>query len=92
MAKKWNHHPTQVISEKYVEGITGTVYVIQTPNKIWDPTTVWHKNEKPMLIDQKKMGIVDDIDMYLINEKSQLIKIPENYKKELLKFDQRKLR
>lgn len=77
------------VSKKYAEGASGQVNLVQTPNKLWDPATVWHTQEKPTLSHLQKMGQISDIKIHVVDASSATQKLPESYIEQLLKFDQR---
>ncbi|WP_443112900.1 hypothetical protein [Herbaspirillum seropedicae] len=79
------------VSEKYANGASGVVNVVQTPEKLWDAGTVWHNSEKPLLMDLKKTtGQITDIKMHVVDLGGQSHPLSDNYIGDLLKFDQRK--
>ncbi|GJI96381.1 hypothetical protein RugamoR57_30990 [Duganella caerulea] len=79
----------QGVSEKYAEGTSGIVNVVQTPNKLWDPLTVWHNQEKPLLLDRLEQGKISDIQLHVVDLSSAPHQLSPNYIDQLLKFDQR---
>lgn len=77
------------VSRKYANGVTGDVTVIQTPNKLWDPTTIWHTQEKPTLAYLQEMGQVHDIKIRVVDAGSATHELSPGYTEKLLEFDQR---
>jgi hypothetical protein len=78
------------VSKKYAEAVTGDVNLVQTPDKIWDPRTVWHTQEKPTLNYLKKMGQVSDIKVHIVDASSATHPLSKGYIEQLLTFDQRR--
>jgi len=85
----WSSQLWEEASEKYAKGTSGVVNLVQTPNKLWDPTTIWHTREKPMLLDRMEQGKISDIKMYVVDLSSGTHGLPDTYINQLLKFDQR---
>lgn len=77
------------VSEKYAKSASGVVNVIQTPNKLWDPKTIWHTQEKPMLLDLVEQGQISEIRMHVVDLSSSARNLSDNYIEQLLDFDQR---
>jgi hypothetical protein len=77
------------LSEKYAKSTSGVVNVVQTPNKLWDPKTIWHTQEKPMLLDLVEQGQISEIRMHVVDLNSGTRNLSDNYIEQLLKFDQR---
>jgi len=77
------------VSEKYALGASGTVNVVQTPDKLWEPRTIWHNQEKPMLLDLMEEGQISDIKMHVVDLGSETHPLSNNYIDQLLEFDQR---
>jgi hypothetical protein len=77
------------VSEKYANAASGQVNVVQTPNKLWDPTTIWHTQEKPTLLYLQEMGQISDINIHVVDASSATKALPQNYVEQLLEFDQR---
>ena len=77
------------ISARYANGAVGKVILVQTPSKLWDPTTIWHTQEKPILNYLQEIGQVSGIDVHVVNTNSLTQKLSEGYVEQLLKFDQR---
>jgi hypothetical protein len=77
------------VSKKYAQGAVGDVNVIQTPNKLWDPTTVWHTQEKPALLDLRELGQIGDIKLHVVDGSSATRQLSKGYIDQLLEFDQR---
>ena len=77
------------VSKKYAEAATGQVNLIQTPNKLWDLTTVWHSQEKPTLAYLQRIGKVSDIKIHVVDASSATQQLPQGYIEQLLKFGQR---
>jgi len=80
----------QGVSEKYAEGTSGIVNVVQTPNKLWDPNTVWHNQEKPLLLDRLETGKISEIQLHVVDLGATTHQLSPNYIDQLLNFDQRK--
>jgi hypothetical protein len=77
------------VSEKYANAATGKVSLVQTPNKLWDPTTIWHTQEKPTLRFLQKMGQVSDINIHVVDLSASTHELSSGYAKQLLDFGQR---
>ena len=77
------------VSKKYAEAVTGQVNLVQTPAKLWDPTTIWHTQEKPTLTYLQKMGQIGDIKVHVVDGNSATNVLSQGYIEQLLKFDQR---
>jgi hypothetical protein len=75
------------VSSEYAKGATGEVNVIQTPAKLWDPTTIWHGKEKGALMDLQQVGQVDDINIHVLNSQLDPIQLPSGYVEDVLNFD-----
>ena len=78
------------VSQKYIQGASGNINLVQTPNKLWDPTTVWHNDEKPTALYLQKMGQIDNINIHVVDANSTTHELPQGYIDQLLDFDQRK--
>ena len=89
-APPWASQLWEEASEKYAKGTSGVVNLVQTPNKLWDPTTIWHTREKPMLLDRLEQGKISEIKMHVVDMNSSTHGLPETYTNQLLKFDQRR--
>lgn len=85
----WSADLWKSVSRKYAEGASGTVNVVQTPAKLWDPITIWHTQEKPLLLDLQEMGQIDNIYMHVVDGASGTHPLSPGYIEQLLKFDQR---
>lgn len=85
----WSSDLWKGVSKKYAQGAVGDVNVIQTPNKLWDPTTVWHTQEKPALLDLQELGQIGDIKLHVVDGSSATQQLPKGYIDQLLEFDQR---
>jgi hypothetical protein len=85
----WSSDLWKGVSKKYAQGAEGDVNVIQTPNKLWDPTTVWHTQEKPALLDLQELGQIGDIKLHVVDGSSATQQLPKGYIDQLLEFDQR---
>ncbi len=85
----WSSDLWKGVSKKYAQGAVGDVNVIQTPNKLWDPTTVWHTQEKPALLDLQELGQIGDIKLHVVDGSSATQELPKGYIDQLLEFDQR---
>lgn len=85
----WAGQLWEEASEKYAKDTSGVVNLLQTPNKLWDPTTIWHTREKPMLLDRLEQGKISEIKMHVIDLSSGAHRLPNTYINQLLKFDQR---
>ena len=85
----WSSQLWGGVSKKYAEGATGVVNLIQTPKKLWDPTTVWHTQEKPTLEYLQEMGQISEIKIHVVDASSATQELPKGYIEQLLKFDQR---
>jgi hypothetical protein len=79
----------QAVSEKYAESTSGIVNVVQTPDKTWSPKTVWHNQEKPLILDRLDTGKVDGIQMHVVDLSGSTHQPSPSYVDQLLKFDQR---
>jgi len=88
----WTSDLWSGVSEKYANGATGDISLIQTPDRLWSPLTIWHKQEKPTLLDLKRLGQVNEINIKVVNAAGAVQDLPETYIKELLKFDQRNIK
>lgn len=80
----------EAVSRKYAESTSGVVNVVQTPDRVWSPKTVWHNQEKPLLLDRLETGKIDAIEMHIVDLSSSTHQLSPNYIDQLLKFDQRK--
>lgn len=76
-------------SEKYAKNTSGVVNVVQTPNRLWDPKTIWHTQEKPLLLDLLDQGKISEIKMHVVDLNSSTHALSDNYIDQLLTFDQR---
>jgi hypothetical protein len=85
----WSSDLWKGVSKKYAQGAVGDVNVIQTPNKLWDPTTVWHTQEKPALLDLQELGQIGDIKLHVVDGSSATQQLSKGYIDQLLEFDQR---
>lgn len=85
----WASQLWEDASEKYAKGTTGVVNLVQTPNKLWDPTTIWHTREKPMLLDRLEQGKISEIKMHVVDMRADTHGLPPTYINQLLNFDQR---
>jgi hypothetical protein len=85
----WSSDLWKGVSKKYAQGAVGDINVIQTPNKLWDPTTVWHTQEKPALLDLQELGQIGDIKLHVVDGSSATQQLPKGYIDQLLEFDQR---
>lgn len=85
----WGSGLWKGVSRKYALGATGDVSLVQTPTKLWDPTTVWHNHEKPLLLYLQEIGQVDNINVHVVDSTSGVIRLSDGYAGQLLKFDQR---
>lgn len=85
----WASKLWEEASEKYAKGTSGVVNLVQTPNKLWDPTTIWHTREKPMLLDRLEQGKISEIKMHVVDLSSRTHSLPDTYINQLLNFDQR---
>ena len=85
----WSSDLWKGVSKKYAQGAVGDVNVIQTPNKPWDPATVWHTQEKPALLDLQELGQIGDINLHVVDGSSATQQLPKGYIDQLLEFDQR---
>lgn len=85
----WSSELWGGVSKKYAEAATGQVNLVQTPNKLWDPTTVWHSQEKPTLDYLQKIGQISDIKIHVVDASSATQQLSQGYIEQLLKFDQR---
>jgi len=77
------------VSSKYADGATGDVNLVQTPEKLWDPRTIWQNQEKPMLQDLQKTGQIGDINIHVLDGQTNPVQLPQGYVDDLLKFDPR---
>jgi hypothetical protein len=80
----------EAVSRKYAESTSGVVNVVQTPDRVWSPRTVWHNQEKPLLLDRLETGKIAGIQMHIVDLSSSTHQLSPNYIDQLLKFDQRK--
>jgi hypothetical protein len=80
----------QSVSEKYANLATGKINVVQTPDKLWHPGTVWHTQEKPTLLHLQELGQIADIKIHVVDAASGVTELPKSYVEKLLQFDQRK--
>lgn len=85
----WTSDLWRGVSKKYAEAVTGQVNLVQTPAKLWDPTTIWHTQEKPTLTYLQKMGQIRDIKVHVVDGNSATNVLSQGYIEQLLKFDQR---
>ena len=76
-------------SQEYAKGTSGVVNVVQTPNKLWDPKTIWHTAEKPLLLDLLDQGKISEIKVNVVDLNAGTHELSQNYINQLLKFDQR---
>jgi len=86
----WASGLWQGVSEKYANLATGKINVVQTPDKLWDPRTVWHNQEKPTLLHLQELGQITDINVHVVDAASGTVELPKNYVESLLNFDQRR--
>ena len=77
------------VSKKYADGTSGNVNLVQTPNKTWDPTTIWHTHEKSTLLYLQKKGQIGTINIHGVDGNSNTYLLSDKNIKQLLKFDQR---
>jgi hypothetical protein len=80
----------EAVSRKYAESTSGVVNVVQTPDRVWSSKTVWHNQEKPLLLDRLETGKIEGIKMHIVDLSSSTHQLSPNYIDQLLKFDQRK--
>ncbi|SEO39803.1 hypothetical protein SAMN05428959_107196 [Duganella sp. CF517] len=85
----WTSDLWENVSKKYAEAVTGQVNLVQTPAKLWDPTTIWHTQEKPTLTYLQKMGQISEIKVHVVDGSSTTNVLSQGYIEQLLKFDQR---
>lgn len=85
----WARDLWKEISKNFANEATGSVNLIQTPDKLWDPTTIWHTVEKPTLVFRQEMGEVADIRIHVVNLNSATKRLSSGYTEQLLQFDQR---
>jgi hypothetical protein len=62
---------------------------VQTPNKLWDPITIWHTQEKPILLDRLNLNEIEGIKLHVVDGQSISKPLSDGYIKQLLDFDQR---
>lgn len=74
------------VSKKYAEGATGAVNTVQIPEKIWNPETLWHNVEKPVMQHKLLTGEVSEIKMHTINNPGDFIPLSQNYVDSLMQF------
>jgi hypothetical protein len=86
----WASDLWEDVSKKYAEGTSGIVSVVQTPEKLWDPRTIWHNIEKPALLDRLEAQKIDGIKLHTIDLDANFIPLSEKHNNQLLIFDQRK--
>lgn len=86
----WASHLWADTSKEYAKGTSGVVNLVQTPNKLWDPTTIWHTNEKPILLDRLEAEKITSIQIHVVDLNSDPHSLSPNYIDKLLQFDQRK--
>ncbi|HWW68388.1 MAG TPA: hypothetical protein VN089_00450 [Duganella sp.] len=84
----WASELWEEVSEQYADGVSGIVNVVQTPNKLWDPETIWHRREKPMLLEFLEEGKVSAINMHLVDLSAGTHNLSNKYIDQLLEFDQ----
>ena len=77
------------VSEKYAKAATGEINLVQTPDKLWDAGTVWHNQEKPMLLYLQEMGQIGNINIHVVDSSSSTRELSQGYIEKLLEFDQR---
>ena len=77
------------VSEKYANAASGNINLIQTPNKLWDPTTIWHTQERPTLTYLQKIGQVDDINIHVVDAGSATHELSKAYIEQLMSFTQK---
>ncbi len=85
----WASDLWKQVSEKYANSATGNINLVQTPDRLWSPATIWHSQEKPTLLYLQKMGQIDNITVHVVDAESATHKLSQKYTEQLLKFDQR---
>lgn len=75
------------VSQKYAEGVTGDVNVIQTSDKLWDQQTIWHTQERDTLLSRQADGLVGDINISVLNNSGEAVQLPASYVDTLLYFE-----
>jgi hypothetical protein len=88
-AGPWASDLWKGVSTKYANAAAGDVTLVQTPNKLWDPTTIWHTQEKPTLTYLQEMGQVHNIKIHVADANSATHELSKGYIEQLLEFDQR---
>ncbi len=88
-AGPWASDLWKGVSKQYAEAASGVVNVVQTPNKLWDPITIWHTQEKPILLDRLNLNEIDGIKLHVVDGQSISKPLSDGYIKQLLDFDQR---
>jgi hypothetical protein len=88
-APPWGRDLWKAASEKYANAVTGDVTLVQTPDRLWDPNTLWHTVEKPTLGFRQEMGQVGDIKIHVVDLNSATKQLSPSYVEQLLQFDQR---
>ena len=78
------------VSKEYAKRTSGIVNLVQTPNKIWDPRTIWHTNEKPIILDRLEAEKISAINIHVVDLSSNSHSLSTKYIDQLLQFDQRK--
>lgn len=85
----WSSDLWSATSEKYASGVSGNVNVVQTPDRLWDPRTIWSQQEKPLLLDAQELGKVSNINVHVVDGSGETHLLSPSYTEELLKFDQK---
>ena len=74
------------VSEKFADGISGDVNLVQTPEKLWDPGTIWHNKEKAYIKDKIMLGDVNGIDIHVVKTDGSFVKLDDSYTATLLEY------
>ncbi|GAA5216491.1 hypothetical protein GCM10025776_17320 [Corallincola platygyrae] len=82
----WSKDLWSQVSEKYADGISGKVNLIQTDNKLWDPGTIWHNKEKALVKDKILMGEVDSLSIHVVKSDGTYAELPQTYVNTLMEY------
>lgn len=87
--RPWASELWAEVSEKYATNTSGVVNVVQTSDKLWSQTTIWHTKEKPLLLDRLDQGKISEIKMHVVDLESSTRSLSSSDIDQLLNFDGR---
>lgn len=82
----WTSDLWKAASENYANGANGVVNIVQPAEKLWDPRTIWHNQEKPLIKNRELMGQVSAIKIHVLDGSLSPKELPTGYVDQLLKF------